>query len=491
MSECQFPDGFLWGAATSAYQVEGAAGEDGRGESIWDRFCREPGRIENGDTGDIACDHYRRWRHDIELMRRLGLTAYRFSVAWPRVFPSGKGQPNSPGLAFYDRLVDGLLAAGIQPLVTLYHWDLPAALQDRGGWTNRDTAYRFRDYAAVLFERLGDRVDMWLTVNEPYVAAMLGHALGMHAPGLKDLGAALKAAHHLLLGHGLAVEAFDDLGLRRQSRARGPARIGLALDIHTYAPMSESGADAEAMERARTLEARWFADPVFAGRYPADGLEWYKGQGAEPPVRDGDLAVIARPVDILGVNYYRRHTVAHDPSRPIFGYRVAVPPGRRVTELGWEVYPAGLYEVLTWLRNTYFEGSDRPARPIAFLITENGAAYPDTAEAAGMNGGQGRGPDNGPAGAQELRIRDHERRDYIAAHLYYLWRAVQDGLPVQGYFAWSLMDNFEWARGYSSRFGLVYVDYVTQARLIKDSGYWYSAVCRENRLVVDPERLAL
>lgn len=492
MSVFRFPERFLWGAATSAYQIEGAVAEDGRGESIWDRFCREPGRVDNGDTGDIACDHYHRWRDDIELMRRLELNSYRFSVAWPRIFPIGKGQPNKAGLAFYERLVDALLAAGIRPLVTLYHWDLPAALQERGGWTNRDTAYRFRDYAAFLFERLGDRVDLWLTVNEPYVAAVLGHALGMHAPGLKDLNAALRAAHHLLLAHGLAVEAFDDLGMRKTSRGQGPARIGLALDIHAYAPASDREADWEAMERARTLEARWFVEPVLAGRYPQEGLEWYKGQGVEPPVKDEDMALISRPIDIFGLNYYRRHTVAHDLSQPIFGYRVEVPPGRPVTELGWEVYPQGLHEVLAWVRDTYLASpAAQPAEgSIAFFITENGAAYPDVLEpeAAAPKADADRPPAPGTQ-KRGPRVRDVERRDYIAAHLYYVWRAIQDGIPVEGYWAWSLMDNFEWTRGYSCRFGLVYVDFTTQERIIKDSGRWYSAVCGENGLEVDPERL--
>jgi len=477
--ECPFPAGFLWGAATSAYQIEGAVGADGRGESIWDRFVREPGRIDNGDTGDVACDHYHRWREDLQLMQRLGLRSYRFSVAWPRVMPTGKEPVNKAGLDFYDRLVDGLLAAGIVPLVTLYHWDLPAALQDRGGWTHRDTAYRFRDYAAAVFQRLGDRVERWLTVNEPYVAAILGHAFGVHAPGLKDPEAALRAAHHLLLAHGLAVEAFDDLGLRSPGRPGGPARIGLAVDIHAFAPASDREADRQAAVRAQTLEARWFLEPVFLGRYPALGLEWYDQMGVRPPVRDGDLALVSRPIDHLGVNYYRRHVVADDPSRPLFGYRHQVPPGRPVTELEWEVYPEGLYEVLTWVRDEYL------TRPVALLITENGAAYPDVVQAA-----------RGEAGGElvhdgEVRIRDPQRRDYIALHLYQVWRALQDGLPVEGYWVWSLMDNFEWARGYRTRFGIVYVDFDTQARIIKDSGRWYAQVCRENRLAFDPERIRL
>ena len=538
MIECPFPNGFLWGAATSAYQIEGAVAEDGRGESIWDRFCREPGRIENGDTADIACDHYHRWREDIALMRRLGLNSYRFSIAWPRVFPTGKGPVNKPGLDFYERLVDGLLAAGIEPLVTVYHWDLPAALQERGGWTNRDTAYRFRDYAGLLFERLGDRVDRWLTINEPYVAAMVGHVLGIHAPGLKDPDAALRAAHHLLLGHGLAVEAFEDVGLGGANRSRGPARIGIALDIHAYSPATDREADLEAAQRAQVLEARWFVEPLLAGRYPQEGLEWYERLGVRPPVKDGDLELISRPIDLLGLNYYRRHVVAHDPARQLFSYHVQVPPGRPATQLDWEVYPEGLYEVLAWLQENYLshsasdrppgatptepgasgraagpagegigesafrnggnaggeaagdwsrglrDGHARPARRVAFLITENGAAYPDTVEVAAAPGG-------GAGDGDDVRIRDERRRDYIALHLHQVWRAVQAGLPVEGYYVWSLMDNFEWAWGYSARFGLVYVDYETQRRIVKDSGHWYARVCQENCLVFDPERMTL
>lgn len=502
----------MWGAATSAYQIEGAVAEDGRGESIWDRFVREPGRIDNGDTGDVACDHYHRWQDDIELMRRLGLRSYRFSIAWPRVFPTGKEPVNKAGLDFYERLVDGLLAAGIVPLVTLYHWDLPAALQERGGWVNRDTAYRFRDYAGFVFERLGDRVDRWLTINEPYVAAILGHLWGVHPPGIQDPAAALAAAHHLLLGHGLAVEAFDDLGLRNSGRNGGAARIGLAVDVHAFSPATDREEDHQAAARAQVLEARWFVEPVLAGSYPAEGLAWFEEQGLGPPVRDGDLALISRPIDLLGVNYYRRHVVAHDLSRPFFGYRVQVPPGRPVTELDWEVYPEGLYQVLTWLQEKYLSrgpnaaqtddgpsGGERPARPVAFLITENGAAYPDVLEAA--NGGQGvSGEETGAGGNQDrnagpaggdVRIRDDQRRNYIAHHLYQVWRALEDGLPVEGYWVWSLMDNFEWARGYRVRFGIVYVDYQTQRRIIKDSGRWYARVCQENSLLFDPERMAL
>lgn len=464
MSECQFPDGFLWGAATSAYQVEGAAGEDGRGESIWDRFCREPGRIENGDTGDIACDHYRRWRHDIDLMRRLGLTAYRFSVAWPRVFPSGKGQPNSPGLAFYDRLVDGLLAAGIQPLVTLYHWDLPAALQDRGGWTNRDTAYRFRDYAAVLFERLGDRVDMWLTVNEPYVAAMLGHALGMHAPGLKDLGAALKAAHHLLLGHGLAVDA-----LRAALPHGADAEIAITLNPYPVVALGDSDADRDAARRVDGLANRLWSEPVLHGAYPEDVLDDLSAVSDLAHIRDGDLAQIARPIDALGVNYYRRHHVRHEsgasaPPSPWPGspdVAVVEPPGAP-TSNGWAVEPDGLTEVLVRL-------SREGAPPL--YVHENGAAFADVVDEDG-------------------RVHDEARRRYIADHLAACLDALDAGVDLRGYMVWSLLDNFEWAEGYTQRFGIVHVDFATQRRTPKDSALWYAEVVRTGTLAAEPARPA-
>lgn len=468
MHTYSFPKTFLWGAATSAYQIEGSTAVDGRGESIWDRFCRVSGAVRDGSSGRSACDHYRRWRDDVALLRDLHLNSYRFSVAWPRVFPDGIGPVNPTGMGFYDALVDQLLANGIRPLVTLYHWDLPAALQAVGGWVNRDTAFRFRDYAAAMFQRLGDRVDLWVTINEPWVASMLGHFFGWHAPGLQDAAAAVQAAHHLLLGHGLAVEAFDELGLRPPDEAAGRAdraRIGPALDIHAYAPAGDEQHHREAAARARTLEARWFLEPLTGHGYPEDGLSWYAAQGVAPAVKPGDMELIARPVDFLGVNYYRRHVIAEDKSAPLFAYRQVVPGDLPVTGLGWEVYPEGLYDVLDWVWRTYL----RPLGDKFVLVTESGAAYPDEI-AVGE-----RGP----------RVRDADRLSYLRAHLHQLRRAVHAGIPVHGYYVWSLLDNFEWAHGYTQRFGIVHVDFETQSRTVKDSGRWYAQVAAANALTSD------
>lgn len=460
-----FPETFLWGAATSAFQIEGSTAVDGRGESIWDRFCRVPGAIRDGSSGQPACDHYRRWRDDVALMRELHLNSYRFSVAWPRVFPDGSGPVNPAGIGFYDALVDELLANGIRPVVTLYHWDLPGALQDVGGWVNRDVVFRFRDYAAAMFERLGDRVDMWITINEPWVASMLGHYFGWHAPGLQDAAAAVQAAHHLLLAHGLAVEAFDELGLRSADAVHGPtggARIGAALDIHAYAPAGDGQHHRQAMERARTLEARWFLEPLTGHGYPDDGLSWYAAQGAAPVIKQGDMERIARPVDFLGINYYRRHVIAADDAVPLFGYRQVVPGDRPLTALQWEVYPEGLYDVLDWVWCTYLQ----PAGGKFLLVTESGAAYPDvvTADESGR------------------RVGDVQRLSYLQAHLQQVWRAVNAGLPVHGYYVWSLLDNFEWAHGYTQRFGIVHVDFKTQVRTVKDSGRWYAQAAAANAM---------
>lgn len=465
MRVCKFPETFLWGVATSAYQIEGATDADGRGESIWDRFCRQPGAIKNGHTGDSACEHYYRWRDDVALMRELHLNSYRFSVAWPRVFPDGGGALNSEGMGFYDRLVDELLSSGIRPLVTLYHWDLPAALQDKGGWAHRDTAFRFRDYAAVMFERLGDRVDLWVTVNEPWVAAMLGHYHGWHAPGVREAATAVQAGHHLLLAHGLAVEVFDDLGLRsgaRSTASTGAGRIGISLDIHAYDAVSGDPRDRAAMERARTLEARWFIEPLVGRGYPEEALEWYATHHAAPMVMPGDMEQMARPFDFLGINYYRRHVIAEDHMVPLFGYRQVMPDGPPVTGMNWEVFPQGLHEVLQWVWDTYV----RPLPGRFLLVTENGAAYPDVVAS----------DEAGP------RICDASRLKYLESHLYQVWRAIDRGIPVHGYYAWSLLDNFEWAQGYSQRFGVVHVDFQTQSRIVKDSGRWYAGVARANAL---------
>lgn len=443
----RLPEGFVWGVATSSYQIEGAVGEDGRGESIWDVFSRLPGKIADGSTGEVACDHYHRYREDVEQMRQMGVQAYRFSVAWPRIFPAGRGQPNLPGLDFYRRLLDELERAGIVPMITLYHWDLPQAVQERGGWPNRDTAYRFADYAAFLFERLQGRVPLWVTINEPFVAAILGHMTGEHAPGLQDPMAALHAAHHLLVAHGLALQAF------RQGAYRD-ARIGIALNLSPVHPATDSDADAEAARRLDGLLNRWFLDPLFRGSYPADMWEWFGRILPMPALPDADFPLIAGPVDFLGVNYYTRQVVRHDPADLFLQMRIEAPPGP-VTSMGWEVYPQGLAEILRRLKAEY--------NPASIYITENGAAYPDVVSADG-------------------RIHDADRIAYLREHLIQLARAAAEGIPVRGYFVWSLMDNFEWAHGYTKRFGLLYVDYPTQARLPKDSAAWYREVIQRGEV---------
>ncbi len=446
MSGVQFPAGFLWGAATSAYQIEGAWQEDDKGESIWDRFSHTPGKILNGDTGDIACDHYHRWREDIALMRELGLQAYRFSISWPRIFPRGYGKLNPAGLDFYDRLVDGLLAAGIRPFATLYHWDLPQALQDRGGWPARATAEAYVEYAEAVARRLGDRVRSWMTFNEPWVSAFMGYELGVHAPGHTDQAEAFATAHHLLLAHGWAVPV-----LRRDSPG---SRVGIVLNLIPQHPASPSEADEVAARLADAKQNRWFLDPLAGRDYPADLREaLHLSLGF---VRDGDMAVIATPIDFLGVNYYFRTIVRSDAIPEERNARRTVFPNPNPTTMGWEVYPEGLYEILIRLKESY-------SFP-AYFITENGAAYPDRI-----------GPDG--------QVDDPQRVAYLRAHFEQAARALRAGVPLKGYFVWSLMDNFEWAWGYSQRFGLVYVDYETQERIPKTSARWYRSVIEANAVV--------
>ncbi|MBE3599774.1 MAG: beta-glucosidase [Limnochordaceae bacterium] len=448
MAEGGFPPGFLWGAATAAYQIEGAVDEGGRGESIWDRFSHTPGKTRDGDTGDVACDHYHRYRDDVRIMRELGLAAYRFSVAWPRIFPEGRGRPNPDGVAFYERLLDELEKAGIQPVVTLYHWDLPQALQDRGGWPHRDTAYRFADYAAWMFDRLGDRVPYWITHNEPFVVSILGHVTGEHAPGLNDPAAGFRTAHHLLLSHGLAVQAFREGGRRK-------GRIGITLNLSPVHPASGSPEDEAAARRVDGLINRWFLDPLFRGAYPEDMVEHFGRLIPLPEASEADMRLISQDVDFLGVNYYSRQVVRHDPGELFLQMRQIDGPGPK-TEMGWEVYPAGLGEILRRLHEAYTKAP--------LFVTENGAAYPDTVS---------------PDGA----VHDPDRIAYLRDHLLELSRVIAGGVPVQGYFLWSLMDNFEWAHGYSKRFGILYVDYPTQRRIWKDSAYWYRRVIEANAVV--------
>jgi beta-glucosidase len=437
----QFPDGFLWGAATASYQIEGAAREDGRGESIWDRFSHTPGKVANGDTGDVAADHYHRWQEDIGIMRRLGLHAYRFSVAWPRILPDGHGKVNAAGLDFYDRLVDGLLDAGIEPWVTLYHWDLPQALDERGGWANRDTVEAFAEYTDALTRRIGDRARHWITINEPWCVAHLGHNFGIHAPGRTDLKEALQVSHSLNLAHGRAVEIV---------RHNVPgAEVGITLNPAFIYPASDSEADAEAVRRADGFGNRWFFDPVLRGEYPEDMVRAF-GDTA-PEIQAGDMEIISVPTDFLGINNYNPQFVKADPSRPDGVGNVD--PGGEHTAMGWPVYPQGLEDLILRIQRDY--------DPPAIYVTENGAAYDDPPPADG-------------------RVHDPRRVSYLQRHLLACHRAIEQGAKLRGYFVWSLLDNFEWAEGYAKRFGVTHVDFETQERTIKDSGLFFADVIEAN-----------
>ncbi|NLD73134.1 MAG: beta-glucosidase [Chloroflexi bacterium] len=437
----RFPEGFVWGTATSSYQIEG--GRDERGDCIWDTFCRLPGKVAEGHTGDVANDHYHRYREDIALMADLGMRAYRFSICWPRVLPSGSGRPSAVGLDFYDRLVDALLAANIDPYVTLYHWDLPTALQSLGGWAARDTAQRFADYAGVVAERLGDRVKHWITHNEPWVVAFLGNHLGVHAPGWEDLSLALQVAHHVLYSHGLAVPAI---------RAASPgSEVGITLNFSPAYPASDGPEDVAAARRHDGQANRWFMDPLYRGEYPEDMWDLYGYQ--VPRVADGDLEVIRRPIDFLGVNYYTRAVIRHRPGAYL-DYETVRPAGE-YTAMDWEVYPQALTDLLVRLHEDYAPGS--------LYITENGCAYEDTLTPDGQ-------------------VHDPARTEYYRLHLNACLDAIEQGVPLDGYFSWSLMDNFEWAFGYTRRFGLVYVDFATQARTPKDSARYYASVARTSTI---------
>jgi beta-glucosidase len=440
-----FPPEFIWGAATSAYQIEGAPDADGKGRSIWDVYAHTPGKTYQGAHGDTAAGHYHRWREDIALMQALGLQAYRFSVSWPRILPAGSGEFNPKGLDFYDRLIDGLLAAGIQPVVTLYHWDLPQALQEAGGWTNRALAQHFADYAAVLARRFGDRVGYWITHNEPWVIAIIGHLTGQVAPGLQDLTATVHAVHHLLLSHGLAVQAI-------RANLPRPAPVGIALNLSPVYPASDSAEDTAAAHLFDGVLNRLFLQPVFKGEYPHDLVD--KFEPYFPAIEPGDLPIIAAPLDFLGVNYYTRAVIQHDPGDPLLSFRQIHPPGNEYSQM-WEIYPEGLYELLMRLHRDY------PGQQI--FITENGICVADAADL-------------------DRRVRDRRRIEYLSAHLAQAHRAIQHGAPVFGYLVWSLMDNFEWSFGYRMRFGLIHIDFDTQERVIKDSGFWFRDVIRRNGL---------
>jgi beta-glucosidase len=435
----RFPAGFGFGVASSAYQIEGATTEGGRGESIWDRYCRLPGRVANGETGDVACDHYHRYVEDLDLMASIGVRLYRFSIAWPRLIPDGKGKPNPAGIDFYRRLCEGLRERGIAPMATLYHWDLPQAIQDEGGWAARDTAFRFAEYADTAFEALGEVVDSWVTQNEPWVTAFEGHGYGTKAPGHQNWPSALAVAHHVLLSHGLAVRAF-------RARNGSDGSIGIALNLTPAYPLNGTDEDRSAAHLMDGFHNRWFLDPVLRGGYPPDMVdELTRRFGPLDAVQEGDLAVIAEPIDFLGVNYYSSTRVFADSDEPLLGVGVA-PPDADTTAMGWEVTPDSLYRLLIRLKREY--------RDIPLVITENGAAFDDQAPVNGY-------------------VDDPLRREYLRMHLESLQRAIAGGVDVRGYCAWSLLDNFEWQHGYSKRFGIVYVDYDTLRRTPKSSALWY------------------
>jgi beta-glucosidase len=452
-----FPEGFYWGAATASYQIEGAWKADGKGESIWDRFSHTEGNVKNGDTGDVACDHYNRWPDDIKIMSQIGLNSYRFSLAWPRILPLGRGQINQTGLDFYSKLVDGLLEANITPFATLYHWDLPQALQDEGGWAVRPTAEAFVDFTDAITRRLGDRVKNWTTHNEPSVAAYVGNLYGAHAPGLKDANTAIRVCHHLMLSHGLAVPV-----IRRNSPG---SEVGITVNVNYDEPASPSWADLQAMRYGAGVWTRWFLDSLFGRHYPQDLIVDAIKQGHLPAeglagiVQDGDLDTIAAPIDFLGLNYYFR-SLARDTSIPEeqnLPQTVFQAPKNDTdwTEMGWEVYPDGLFKTLTWLYLEY--------HPAKIYITENGASYSDSPDSDG-------------------RVHDERRVNYLRSHLAATHKAMEIGVPVAGYFVWSLLDNFEWGFGYSQRFGIVWVDLDTQQRTLKDSALWYKQVIVDKAL---------
>ncbi|MFD6612415.1 GH1 family beta-glucosidase [Micromonospora chalcea] len=455
MSNVRFPEGFVWGGATAAYQIEGAARDYGRGPSIWDTFSRTPGAVFAGHTGDVACDHYHRYAEDVALMAELGLRAYRFSVSWPRVRPDGTGPVEPRGLDFYDRLTDALLDAGLDPIVTLYHWDLPQALEDRGGWTVRETAEHFAEYALAVHGRLGDRVRTWTTLNEPWCSAYLGYGSGVHAPGRRDAGDAFRAVHHLLLGHGLAARAL---------RSAGVETLGITLNLADVQPAdAASAADAEAVRLVDGLHNRIFLDPLTGAGYPADVLAHVSRIVTPDFVRDGDEKLIAAPLDLLGLNYYAPTYVAGRPDGAggdaypgTAGAVEFLPPAGPLTDMGWSIEPAGLTRLLERV------AADYPGLPL--VITENGGAFPDTD--VDEQGG----------------VADADRVAYLDGHLRAAHEAIARGVDLRGYLVWSVLDNFEWAEGYRKRFGIVHVDYLTQRRTPKRSARWYQEVIARNGL---------
>ena len=448
MTSLKFPKDFVWGAATSAYQIEGAWNLDGKGISIWDTFSHKPGKVANHENGDVAVDHYHRYKDDVKLMAGLGLKAYRFSVAWTRLLPEGTGRVNPKGLAFYDRLVDELLKHNIEPYICLFHYDLPQALQDKGGWPNRLTSHAFADYAGIVSNHFTDRVNVIFTHNEPWITAILGYFLGQHAPGIKNPAVGIKALHHLLLSHGLAYEAI-------RASAKGPVKVGITLNLNPIHPATESKRDHDAARRVDALVNRSVLDPLLKGTSPIQESAWLKFLSGSP-IKAGDLEKI-KQVDLLGVNYYTRSVVKHEAKFPLVAAAQTFPAGNEYSAM-WEIYPEGIYELLMRIWKDY-----RPACEL--MVTENGVPVPDGLDFDG-------------------RVRDERRIRYLQNHIAQVHRAIKDGAPVKGYFHWSLMDNFEWALGYGPRFGLVHVDYKTLKRTVKDSGRWFAKVIQDNSIKI-------
>lgn len=444
--EKKFPENFVWGAATASYQIEGAWNEGGRGETIWDRYCSIPGNIKNGDDGKVACDHYHRYKEDVALMKKMGLQAYRFSIAWSRILPNGRGEVNQEGLKFYSDLIDCLLEAGIEPYVTLYHWDLPQALQDIGGWANEKMPEYFLEYAKIVFQAFSGRVKKWITLNEPYCAAFLGNYEGRQAPGLRDFSTAVRVAYYLYVGHGLVVDYF------RKQKDLG--EIGITLNLMGRLPLTDSKEDQEAARRADGYLNRWFIEPIMQGKYPQDMIDLYREKGVTlPEFKKEHLKLMSQPLDFVGLNYYNDFWVKADANKWPIGFQIENPKNVPVNDRSWPVTENGFLNMLLRMKNEY--GVEK------IYITENGTSFPDVV-------------------SMEGKVEDGARKDYLHRHLAKLWEAIRQGVPVQGYFQWSLYDNFEWAFGYSSRFGIVFVDFATQERTIKESGYWYSNVIAQN-----------
>lgn len=436
MAIIEFPKEMKWGAATAAYQIEGAASEDGRGLSIWDTFSKTPGNVRNGDNGDVACDSYHRYKEDVQIMKELGINVYRFSISWPRIFPAGTGEINQKGLQYYHDLVDELLEKGIEPMCTLYHWDLPQALQDQGGWENRKTVDAFADYAEQMFKEFNGKIKKWITINEPWCVSFLSNFIGIHAPGFQNLKLATDISHHLLLAHGKAVARFRDLKVE--------GSIGYAPNLEWLEPFSSKQEDIDACNRGMGWFIEWFFDPVFKGRYPDFMLEAFGEHGVVPAIQAGDMEIISQKIDFVGINYYTGSVGRYKKDTDLFDLE-KVDIGYEKTDFDWNIYPEGFYKVLLKIKDQY--------GAIPIYITENGACYNDEVE-------------NG-------RVKDQGRIDYLKQHLTSLKRAMDSGVQIKGYLAWSLLDNFEWAEGYHKRFGIVHVDFNTLKRTKKDSYYWY------------------